>query len=133
MRKTSLRDGMSITRARNSAKRKSGGRKNKRISEADSLREEILVATLERLKEQKRELEEKLYAGDVSVEPLLVRVDRAIAARTSKIQHSRKRLGAAKNAVDAGMSPDEARTRKTEADLKKMVKKRAKRPLNRFK
>jgi len=90
------------------------------------------VATLEKLREQKRELEEKLYAGDVSVEPALARIDRAIAARTRKIQYSQKRLGAAKDAVNAGMSPEEARTRKTKADLKKIAKSRARRPLNRF-
>ena len=90
------------------------------------------MATLEKLQEQKRELEEKLYAGDVSVEPALARVDRAITARTRKIQYSQKRLGVAKEAVNAGMSPDEARTRKTEANLKKIGKSKAKRPLNRF-
>jgi hypothetical protein len=37
------------------------------------------------------------------VEPALLHVDRAIASRTIKVQHSRQRLDAAKQAVAAGM------------------------------
>ena len=46
------------------------------------------MATLEKLEEQKRELEERLYAGDVSAEAALERIDRAIEARKLKIEHS---------------------------------------------
>lgn len=90
------------------------------------------MATLARLEEQKRELEEKLNAGDLSVEPALARVDRAIMARKKTIQHSQKRLGAVKRAVEAGVPPDEARRLKNESDAKKLAKLRAKKPLNRF-
>jgi hypothetical protein len=90
------------------------------------------MATLEKLQEKKQELEEKLYAGDLSVEASLARIDGAIAARTQKIQHSRKRLGAAKEAVQAGLSPDEARKVRSKASPANSAKEREKRPLNRF-
>jgi hypothetical protein len=90
------------------------------------------MATLESLLEKKRELEAKLDAGDLSAVAALSRLDRAIEARTQKIQHSKKRLDVAKDAVDAGMDPEEARRPKTRADSKKADKSRARRPVNRF-
>lgn len=90
------------------------------------------MTTLARLEEQRRELEKKLNAGDLSVEPALARIDRAIAARTQRIQHSQKRLVAAKNAVNAGVPVEEARKPKNAADVKKNAKARARRPINRF-
>jgi len=67
------------------------------------------LATLADLEEKKRILETRLAAGDLSVEPALEQLDRAIAARTQQIQYSRKRLSVARDAVDAGMDPEEAR------------------------
>jgi len=90
------------------------------------------MATLESLLEKKRELEAKLDAGDLSAETALASLDRAIEARTQKIQHSKKRLDVARDAVDAGMTADEARRPKTKADRKKAAKLRARRPINRF-
>ncbi len=90
------------------------------------------MATLEQLREQKRELEEKLYAGDLSVEPALDRIDRAIAARSLKIRHSRERLAAVKQAVASGMDKDEARRPRRRAAAKKLEEQLAKRPLNKF-
>jgi hypothetical protein len=92
----------------------------------------LIVATLARLQEQKRELEEKLYAGDLTAEAALARVDLAIAARTRKIQHSQKRLAAVKKAVKAGVPVEETRVSRSESALKKDAKTRVKRPLNRF-
>ncbi len=90
------------------------------------------MATLAKLQEQKRELLEKLDAGDLSVEPALARIDRAISSRTQKIQHSRKRLDAVKKAVKAGVPPAETRKPKSASNTKKVSRARAKRPLNRF-
>jgi len=90
------------------------------------------MATLDQLRERRRELEERLEAGDLSAEAALERVDRAIAARSLKVQHSRKRLDAVKQAVAAGMDPDEARRRDNRAIAAKIAKARKKRPLNRF-
>ena len=90
------------------------------------------MATLAKLQEQKRELEEKLCAGDLSVEPALERIDRAIVARTQKIQHSRKRLAAVKDAVKAGVPLEDTRPSKASAETKKVAKARVRRPLNRF-
>ena len=90
------------------------------------------MATLEKLQEQKRELEEKLNAGDLSVEAALERVDRAIAARTLKIQHSQKRLAAVKQAVAAGMDPGEARRARNKTTAAKLAEARKNRPLNKF-
>ena len=67
------------------------------------------MATLADLEERKRELEERLAAGDVAAEAALARLDRAISARKQQIQYSRKRLDAVREAVDAGMDPDQAR------------------------
>jgi hypothetical protein len=90
------------------------------------------MATLEKLQEQKLELEERLYAGDTSAEAALERIDRAIEARKLKIEHSQKRLAAVKSAVKAGVSLDETTPSKVSATAKKISKARAKRPLNRF-
>ncbi len=88
------------------------------------------MATLADLEEQKRELEARLQDGDLSVEPALVRIDRAIASRKLKIGHSRKRLDAARNAVAAGMPAAEARSTRRKAGTK--AKSATRRPLNRF-
>ena len=87
------------------------------------------MATLADLEEKKRELEARLAAGDPSVEPALDRLDRAIAARTQQIQYSRKRLSVARDAVEAGMDPDEAR-KKPAGRVKR--KKPGRGPINRF-
>lgn len=90
------------------------------------------MATLLQLQTRRRELEDKLHAGDLSVEKALEHVDRAISARTLKVQHSRQRLEATKQAVAAGMDKDEARRIKTRAMTKKLAEIRAKQKLNRF-
>lgn len=90
------------------------------------------MATLEKLQEQKRELEERLGAGDLSAEPALERFDKAIAARTLKVQYSQKRLAAVKEAVKAGVPLEEIRPSKAAKTAKKVAKAKTKRPLNRF-
>ena len=90
------------------------------------------MATLEKLQEQKRELEVKLCAGDLSAEPALERIDHAIAARTLKSQYSQTRLAAVKEAVKAGVPLEETRPSRAAATAKKVAKARVKRPLNRF-
>jgi tRNA U34 5-methylaminomethyl-2-thiouridine-forming methyltransferase MnmC len=90
------------------------------------------MATLEQLREKKRELEEKLYAGDLSVEPALEHVDNAIASRTRTIQHSQKRLAAVKEAVNRGVSVEEAKAGKPKSAARKKAEARAKKPVNRF-
>jgi hypothetical protein len=90
------------------------------------------MATLQELQLRKRELEEKLHAGDLSVEPALERLDRAISSRTLKVQHSRQRLEAAKEAVAAGMDKDLARRVDNKAMAKRLAEMRAKRATNRF-
>jgi hypothetical protein len=90
------------------------------------------MATLESLQEQKAELEDRLAAGDLSAEAALERIDRTIAARTQKIQHSQKRLAAVKNAVKAGVPLEDVQRKKTPTSAAKIAKARAKRPLNRF-
>lgn len=87
------------------------------------------MATLAELQERKAQLEEKLGDGDLSVEVALERIDRAIAARTREIQYSRKRLDAARNAVNAGMAPDDARKKPRRVGKKKPS---SGGPLNRF-
>lgn len=87
------------------------------------------MATLTELEEQKRMLEERLDDGDLSAQAALARIDRAIAARRQKIQHSRKRLAAARGAVAAGMPAEEARKPGAGSAAPKVAKKR---PLNRF-
>ena len=88
------------------------------------------MATLAELEQQKRELETRLEAGDLAAEVELARVDRAISARRQKIRHSRKRLVAARDAVAAGMAPDEAR--KPQKRSSSVRGKTSRRPLNRF-
>ena len=88
------------------------------------------LATLEKLEERKRELEERLAEGDLSAEAALERVDKAIRARTLEVQYARKRHAAVKDAVKAGVPLDEARKRRSQAELKRLAK--TKRPLNRF-
>ncbi len=90
------------------------------------------MATLEKLQEQKRELEERLSAGDLSVEPALERIDHAIAARTLKVQYSQKRLAAVKEAVKAGVPLEETRPSKAAKTARKVATAKIKRPLNRF-
>jgi hypothetical protein len=92
------------------------------------------MATLQQLQMRKQELEEKLQAGDLTVEAALVQIDRAIASRTLKVQHSQQRLEAVKRAVAAGMDKDKARriTNKPTPSAKKFADLRAKKLLNRF-
>jgi len=87
------------------------------------------LATLAELEEKKRELEARLATGDTTAEAALDRLDRAIATRTQQIQYSRKRLSVARDAVDAGMDPDEARKKPT-GRVKR--KKPGPGPINRF-
>lgn len=90
------------------------------------------MATLEKLRERRRELEERLADGDLSAEAELERVDRAIRARSLEVAYARKRHAAVKDAVQAGVPLAEARKRRSEADVERLKKVRAKRPLNRF-
>lgn len=87
------------------------------------------MATLAELEERKRELEARLAAGDLTAEAALARLDGAISARSRQIQHSRKRLAVARDAVQAGMAPDEARKRRTGPGA---AKKKPAGPINRF-
>jgi len=87
------------------------------------------MATLAELEERKRELEARLAAGDLNAEAALTRLDGAISARVRQIQHSRKRLAAAHDAVKAGMAPDEARKPRTGPGK---AKKKTAGPSNRF-
>jgi len=88
------------------------------------------MATLSELEEQKRALEARLEAGDLSAEAGLARLDRAIEARRLKIRHSRQRIAAAQDAVAAGMSADEARKPGKRVAAKNA--RQAPRSLNRF-
>ncbi|MBT8443410.1 MAG: hypothetical protein KJO13_01615, partial [Gammaproteobacteria bacterium] len=88
------------------------------------------MATLADLEEQKRELEARLDAGDLSAQAAIARVDRAISARRLKIEHSRKRVAAAHSAVAAGMPAADARKPSKRAPASRSANKR--RPLNRF-
>ena len=95
------------------------------------------MPTVEQLKSRREELQEKLDAGDLSVQPVLEQLDRAIASRTSQVQKSRSRLAAVKAAVASGMDKDAARrinnkARSKEAVSKALYEARAKRLLNRF-
>jgi hypothetical protein len=90
------------------------------------------MATLAQLEEQKQALEDRLDAGDMSAEAGLVRVDAAIRARTQKIQHSQKRLAAVKNAVDLGMTVQQAKAVKPKTAAQKKADLRAHKPVNRF-
>jgi hypothetical protein len=88
------------------------------------------VATLAKLLERKEALEEKLYAGDLSVETELERVDKAIASRKQKIDYSQKRQAAVKSAVQAGMPVKEAKARQPASRAR--AKKTGPKPTNRF-
>lgn len=90
------------------------------------------MATLEQLRERQRELEDRLADGDLSAEAELDRVDRAIRARSLDVEYARKRHAAVKDAVQAGVPLADARKRRSAAELERLAKARAKRPLNRF-
>ena len=90
------------------------------------------MATLQELQLRRRALEDKLHAGDLTVEPALELIDRAISGRTLKVMHSRQRLDAAKQAVAAGMDKDEARRLNSRVVAKKLAEIRARQKLNRF-
>ena len=95
------------------------------------------MPTVEQLKLRRQELQEKLDAGDLTVQPVLEQLDRAIASRTSQVQKSRSRLAGVKAAVASGMDKDAARrinnkARSKEAVSKALYEARAKRLLNRF-
>ena len=92
----------------------------------------LTMTTLRQLQMRKQELEDKLHAGDLSVEDTLAQIDRAISSRTLKVQHSQLRLEAVKQAVAAGMDKDAARRINNKAAAKKLAEDRAKRMLNRF-
>ncbi|MDP6436909.1 MAG: hypothetical protein QF790_06535 [Gammaproteobacteria bacterium] len=91
-----------------------------------------VMATLEKLQEQKHELEARLAAGDLTAEAALERIDRAISARTQKIAHSQKRLAAVKNAVDKGVPLQDTKPTRVAARAAASSTKK-KQPLNRFK
>ncbi len=88
------------------------------------------MATLEKLREQKQALEERLDEGDLTAEAALERIDNAIAARTRQIEHSQKRLEAVKAAVAKGVPLEETRPTKVAARVNKA--KKPKGPANRF-
>jgi len=90
------------------------------------------MPTLQQLQMRKQELEEKLHAGDMTVEVKLEQIDRAISSRTRKVQNSKLRLEAVKQAVAAGMDKDQARRVNNKAAAQKLAEMRAKRLLNRF-
>jgi ATP-dependent protease HslVU (ClpYQ) ATPase subunit len=90
------------------------------------------MPTLRQLQERRKELEEKLQAGDLSVEATLDQIDRAISSRTLKVQNSQTRMEVVKQAVAAGMDKDKARRINVKASVKKLAELRAKRLLNRF-
>ena len=90
------------------------------------------MATLAQLEEHKRELEDRLDAGDMSAEAALARVDAAIRARTQKVQHGRKRLAAVKNAVAKGLTVEQAKAVKPKSAARKKADQLAKKPINRF-
>jgi len=90
------------------------------------------MTTLRQLQMRKQELEDKLHAGDLSVEDTLAQIDRAISSRTLKVQHSQLRLEAVKQAVAVGMDKDAARRINNKVAAKKLAEDRAKRLLNRF-
>ncbi len=90
------------------------------------------MATLDKLRERQRELEDRLADGDLSAEAELERIDRAIRARSLDVAYARKRHAAVKDAVQAGVPLADTRKRRTQADVDRLAKARAKRPLNRF-
>ena len=90
------------------------------------------MATLDKLRERQRELEDRLADGDLSAEAELERIDRAIRARSLDVAYARKRHAAVKDAVQAGVPLADTRKRRTQADVDRLAKARAKRSLNRF-
>jgi len=90
------------------------------------------LATLDKLRERQRELEDRLADGDLSAEAELERIDRAIRARSLDVAYARKRHAAVKDAVQAGVPLADTRKRRTQADVDRLAKARAKRSLNRF-
>ena len=90
------------------------------------------MATLDKLRERQRELEDRLADGDLSAEAELERIDRAIRARSLDVAYARKRHAAVKDAVQAGVPLADTRKRRTQADVDRLARARAKRPLNRF-
>ena len=90
------------------------------------------MATLEKLQEQKRLLEDRLADGDLTAEAALERVDNAIAARTRTIQHSQQRLQAVKAAVAKGVPLEETKPAKVAARASKARKDKTRKPINRF-
>ncbi|MFT5503146.1 MAG: hypothetical protein ACI845_000327 [Gammaproteobacteria bacterium] len=89
------------------------------------------MATLENLQEQKRKLENRLADGDLSAEPALDRIDRAISARTQKINYSQKRLAVVKDAVAKGVAVQDMKPTKI-AKRASAINAKKKQPLNRF-
>lgn len=90
------------------------------------------MPTLDQLRERQRELEDRLADGDLTAEAELDRVDRAIRARSLEVAYARKRHAVVKDAVKAGVPLAETRKRRSEAEMERLKKARAKRPLNRF-
>ncbi len=90
------------------------------------------MATLSALQEQKRELEARLESGDLSAEAALSRVDAAIVARTRQIEHSQKRLGIVKQAVERGLSVAKAKSLKPESAASKRRNVKKNKPVNKF-
>jgi hypothetical protein len=95
------------------------------------------MPTVEQLKLRRQDLQDKLDAGDLSVQTALDQIDRAISARTLKVRQSQQRLEAVKAAVASGMDKDTARrinnkVRSKSAVAKALYEARAKRLLNRF-
>ena len=79
------------------------------------------MPTVEQLKMRRQDLQEKLDAGDLSVQTALDQIDRAISARTLKVRQSQQRLEAVKAAVASGMeikTPRAASTTKVGASLR---------------
>lgn len=89
------------------------------------------MATLQQLQMRRQELEDKLHAGDLSVQPALDIVDRAISGRILKVQHSRQRLEAVKEAVAAGLNKDEARRLNSKTTAKRLAALRARKKTER--
>ncbi len=90
------------------------------------------MATLDSLREKKHDLEARLDTGDLSVESELSRIDAAIAARTRQIQHSQKRLHVVKQAVERGVSPQQAKKIKPKSAAAKRRDAKSNGPLNKF-
>jgi len=90
------------------------------------------MATLDSLREKKHDLEVRLDTGDLTVESELSLIDAAIVARTRQIQHSQKRLHAVKQAVELGVSPQQAKKIKSKSAAAKRRDGKSSDPLNNF-